>query len=567
MEVRCDKCQARYRVDDARIGPQGLTMRCGKCQNTFKVTKPAAGAPAPAAAAPTPAAAPPSKPAAPAGDVGSTMVFGQASPAAKAAAAALASKPAPAAAAAKPGATKPAPTPAAPAAEEGAGRTMMFQTGNLKPAAPKKAGPEAGATMVFGQSPAKPAAPAAAKPAPKGDPDAGATMVFGQSPLAKPAAAPAAKAPGMSKTPATAVKPPAPSKPAPAPEPEPEPLAAAEPEAAPEEATAPGAEEAPQADAAAESGEPVAEPSVAAAGDHGEGEEMPDTTGESEEPAGGVEAEGAEPAGEEGAFDKAPPKGLLIGVAAGVAVLVLLVIGLLVMKKMGHHPPPQAAIDALTAAQTEADKDTLASLANAEKATHDAIDQAGPKAYFPQATAQLARIEVQWADALNDQAALLTAKNADDANAPKLQESAKAKLKAAFDALTPAWKADAKSSDLALALSDYYRAQKSNSNMNKFIRLSAAKPDDPRVALVQALAAAQEDDGAEKAVPKLKAVLAASPQSARLHFRLAEEYAQLKDDANTRAELAQTIKLSPQHERAKLLQDQLGPAQAAEQAK
>ena len=29
MEVRCEKCQARYRVDDARIGPQGLTMRCG----------------------------------------------------------------------------------------------------------------------------------------------------------------------------------------------------------------------------------------------------------------------------------------------------------------------------------------------------------------------------------------------------------------------------------------------------------------------------------------------------------------------------------------------------------
>ncbi|MGZ6142998.1 MAG: zinc-ribbon domain-containing protein, partial [Myxococcales bacterium] len=39
MEVRCDKCQARYRVDDARIGPQGLTMRCGKCQNTFKVMR------------------------------------------------------------------------------------------------------------------------------------------------------------------------------------------------------------------------------------------------------------------------------------------------------------------------------------------------------------------------------------------------------------------------------------------------------------------------------------------------------------------------------------------------
>ncbi|HUJ26478.1 MAG TPA: hypothetical protein VLW85_10690 [Myxococcales bacterium] len=478
------------------------------------------------------------------------MVFGQASPGAKAAAAALTSKPAPAAA--KPAATKPAAP--APAAEEGAGRTMMFQTGNLK-SGPKKPEPETGATMVFGQSPvARPGAPTA-KPSPKGDPEAGATMVFGQSPIAaKGGPAAAAKAPGMTKTPATAVKPPAPAKPAP----EPEPAPAAEPEAAAEEAAVAGSED---TTAAAE----PAEPAVAAAGDHGEGEDMPDTTGESEAPEGGVEAEGAEPAAEEGAFDKAPPRGLLIGVVAGLVVLVLAVGGLLVFKKMAHHPPPQAAVDALTAAQAEADKDSLASIANAEKATHDAMDQAGPKAYFPQATAQLARIEVQWADALNDQAALLSAKNADDANAPKLQEAAKGKLKAAFDLLTPAWRADSKSPDIALALSDYYRAQRSNSNMNKYIRLSGAGPDDPRAAQVQALAAAQEDDGAEKAIPKLKAV---AGQSARLHFRLAEEYAQLKDDANTRAELAQTLKLSPQHERAKLLQDQLGPAQsAAEQPK
>ena len=39
MEVRCDKCQARYKVDDARIGPQGLTMRCGKCQNTMSIAE------------------------------------------------------------------------------------------------------------------------------------------------------------------------------------------------------------------------------------------------------------------------------------------------------------------------------------------------------------------------------------------------------------------------------------------------------------------------------------------------------------------------------------------------
>src|SRR5437868_15304295 len=81
MEVRCDKCQARYRVDDARIGPQGLTMRCGKCQNTFKVMREAPAPvmpdqapvpPKPAAAAPKPAPARPPEPAA-----NATMVFGQ----------------------------------------------------------------------------------------------------------------------------------------------------------------------------------------------------------------------------------------------------------------------------------------------------------------------------------------------------------------------------------------------------------------------------------------------------------------------------------------------------------
>src|SRR5256885_6282937 len=37
MEVRCDQCQARYRVDGARVGPKGLAMRCGKCGNTFRL--------------------------------------------------------------------------------------------------------------------------------------------------------------------------------------------------------------------------------------------------------------------------------------------------------------------------------------------------------------------------------------------------------------------------------------------------------------------------------------------------------------------------------------------------
>src|SRR5512140_2054996 len=50
MDVRCDKCQTRYRVDDARIGPRGATLRCGKCENTFKVFRAASANGAPGTA-------------------------------------------------------------------------------------------------------------------------------------------------------------------------------------------------------------------------------------------------------------------------------------------------------------------------------------------------------------------------------------------------------------------------------------------------------------------------------------------------------------------------------------
>src|SRR5437868_10059971 len=145
MEARCDKCQARYKVDDARIGPQGLTMRCGKCQNTFKVMKPAAEA------APEPPAPPPPVPKAPpkaAPKEGATMMFAApkldlpkpgAPPARSPTPPAGAAKPAPAAAKPAAPASKP-PATAAPA-EEGAGRTMMFQTGNLKAPPPAKPAP------------------------------------------------------------------------------------------------------------------------------------------------------------------------------------------------------------------------------------------------------------------------------------------------------------------------------------------------------------------------------------------------------------------------------------------
>ncbi len=442
---------------------------------------------------------------------------------------------------------------------------MMFQTGNLKtsPAPKPKAEPPANATMVFGQSPvaAKPGAPV--KPAAKAaEASPNATMVFGQSPLApaKPVMPVAAKpAVARTTTPAKAV--PMPEADAPVlPEPtmadpprmdaavQPEPTMADEPpqmEAAPEAPVQPeptAADEPPQMEAAAE--------------------ELPAEA--AEEPMGdsGVQAEGAEESTEPGAapdestFDKAPPKGLFIGVAAGLAVLLLAGGALVAVKKLAKHPPPPAAVETLNGAQTEADKDTLASIASAEGKAKDALDVAGPKSSFPEGTALLARVEIQWADALNDEANALSAKNSDDPKVAELQTQAKAKVKSALDTLTQAFKADEKyksSADMQLALADCFRAQHSNSNLNKALKVAQAlKADDARLALVQGMASLQEDDGAEKAIPRLKVALAANPKSARVHYRLALAFQAMKDDANASTELKETMKISPQHERAKL---------------
>lgn len=67
MLVACPKCKAKYKVDDSKIGDQGLKLRCSKCQTLFKVLKkpeaPATASPQPAAPPPKPAAAPPPPPA------------------------------------------------------------------------------------------------------------------------------------------------------------------------------------------------------------------------------------------------------------------------------------------------------------------------------------------------------------------------------------------------------------------------------------------------------------------------------------------------------------------------
>jgi thioredoxin-like negative regulator of GroEL len=116
--------------------------------------------------------------------------------------------------------------------------------------------------------------------------------------------------------------------------------------------------------------------------------------------------------------------------------------------------------------------------------------------------------------------------------------------------------------DLQLAFADYYRSQRLPSSMNRYL---ANVTNDPRAAMIQAMAAAQEEDGAEKAVPMLKAAVAADPASARLRYRLALAHLAAKDETNARAELKETLRLSPQHERARAVAEQLGPASTAGQ--
>ncbi len=639
MDVRCDKCQARYRIDEARVGPQGLAMRCGKCGNTFHATRetaqpaaepaPAPPAPSPApvaaaappakaavpvAAAPTkaaaPVAAPPTKAAAPvaapptkaavpvaapptkaavaaaakpagappapakppappaaapraapkpSGGGGATVMFSAPPPAAAgvipagAAAAPRAAAPPvppPAAAAnarAPAPAPKPGPAPAkaagggpagsavAPLGDEAAGRTMMFNA-----AAPLKTQPPsrtpagtvrplskptdaAGATLVFG------AAPAAAQPPRtpvKGDQGAKATILFGNA------------APAIARPPAAQV-----------PTPPPPPVRAEE--------LAPAADEG--------GAETASEPIQEAAGAQVEGGAAPEETEAAGQP---------EPAAQAPAWH-GPPRALIIGVAAALGLVLVLGGVVLAVKKLGHRAPPQAAMDALADGHAAAEKDTLASLADAEAQTNAAL-QAAPTAHFPQAWAQLAEVQIAWSDALNDQAwywseqasrALASGddkKKADaEAKAAALQDAAKARLKTAFEAAAAGNKMDPKSPEVALALADYYRAARSRVNQNRELKRAALlKADEARIAFVQGAELLAQDEGGPRALEKLKTALAGSPRSARIRFRMAMAYLSMHQDAEARKELLATLDLSPQHERARMAMELLAPTGA-----
>lgn len=264
----------------------------------------------------------------------------------------------------------------------------------------------------------------------------------------------------------------------------------------------------------------------------------------------------AAPEGEPPPVPPAPREPSRRGARAGLAgALAALLVGGAIAAFRILERPSRAAIAILTSAQADAEEDTLASLETAEAKARDALRAAGTRAHFPEGTAALATIELQWADALDEKAARLRDRDGDGAAA--LHAQARTRTQTAFDMLLPAWKADVESPDLQLALADYYRARQSRADM---VRYLANVPGDPRAALIQGMADAQEKGGAERAIPRLQAALSASPRSARIHYRLALAYAALEDANGARAQLQQTLELSPRHERARALLDELGAA-------
>jgi len=537
MDVRCDKCQARYRIDDARVGPNGLTMRCGKCGNTFKVSKDASAAPA--------ASKPPPAPAAPAEKPGSTMMFQ---------APKIPPKPAPAPSA------PPAPPPAAPA--ENPGSTMMFQA----PKIPPKPAPK----------PPPAVAPAAKISAP-GE-DSGSTMMFGTAPVAASKPAPAAAPP-----PKPAARP-APA-PAPAPEPEPEsqetddeptqndssdqiPTDAQHPRLsasnAAEVETATGAEAMEGLGLEGESSEPAAEePEQARPGEPVGDDEVDAHAMTGESPDGGSDLPPA---------PKAPMSSGMKGAIAGVALVAVLgLAGGVYVMKFGKRPPPPAALEALRESKKLLAKDSLALFAQALE-TEEAARAAAPHSEFGEAHALRAEIELAWSDALADESALLADKSSKlddekkkadaDAASTKAAAESKAHYKAALAAATLGAKSAPGSAELHLALADYYRAAKSQNYDRELKKAQAGKIDAGELAAVEGSKLLGEDDGAEKAIAKFKIALAADPQNARIQYRIAQAYALLKNDAEEKKALEATLKLSPTHERAKLLLESLASAAA-----
>lgn len=59
MIAACPKCRTRYKVDDAKVGPSGIRLKCTRCETVFRVEAPTVEAEPLEEAAPVAASAPP----------------------------------------------------------------------------------------------------------------------------------------------------------------------------------------------------------------------------------------------------------------------------------------------------------------------------------------------------------------------------------------------------------------------------------------------------------------------------------------------------------------------------
>ena len=257
-----------------------------------------------------------------------------------------------------------------------------------------------------------------------------------------------------------------------------------------------------------------------------------------------------------------PPRALVIGVVIALVGLGVMVAVFGYWNK--HRPPPLAAVEALSRARIAADKDALIALADAESQATAAIE-AAPRGY-PAAYAELAEIEVAWADALDDEAQFSSdraeragragddrTKLEADGRASAFQDQAKGRLRQAFEAAVAGNRLDPRSADAALALADYYRAASSRTNMGLELKRAASLGADPSlIAFVQGADLLGQEDGAPQAVDRLEAAVKGAPTSARLRFRLSMAYWKAQRTAEAQTALQETLRLSPAHERAKL---------------
>ncbi len=39
MDVRCPNCQTEYELDESRLKPAGVTVKCASCEHVFRVRK------------------------------------------------------------------------------------------------------------------------------------------------------------------------------------------------------------------------------------------------------------------------------------------------------------------------------------------------------------------------------------------------------------------------------------------------------------------------------------------------------------------------------------------------